>query len=136
MSFEIETLATQPVRTFFKIKVVRAQGVLRRKTTIDLNYHMTAEKGAYSFLPHFIKRLCNNVFSELPKDDYKTRRHYARNLCKSLVKECPDCVQILHVTKAPETPTKLNYLTSHFAEDVVGNLQALCTALDGDPNKV
>lgn len=139
-SIEREVLANQPTRAFLQPKEANARGILRHNMALYLSYRMMAEKGAYNFLPRFLKKVFDAACPELSHNCHYRKTEHARTLCRLLVKNDPKLVQRLIMVKAPETSAKRVDLTEHFSEDMLstniavaaaafGNLDSLRTAL-------
>ena len=125
----MESLASWPTRAFLQTKEARAQGKLRKDTALYLRHRMTVDKSAYNFLLRFMRELCGTVGSDLPEDDYKNRKQYAKTLC-GLLSGCSRRIfRACLLLKHWRLPAKLNLMSS-FSEDEVGNRVAAAASVD------
>lgn len=103
-SIEFECLANQPTRAFLRPGIASAKNIFRSNMTLYLSYRMTAEKGAYNFLPRLMMKILDTAYQGLPERDHNLRRQHARTLCKLLVEGDPKQVELFLTTKSPEHP--------------------------------
>ncbi|KAJ4336134.1 hypothetical protein N0V95_008695 [Ascochyta clinopodiicola] len=144
-SIEFETLANQPIRAFLRANETSACSILKNNAALYLSYRVKALKGAYSFIPLFMKMICDTTTVGLAEGNYQTRKQYERDLCRLLFKETTTA-KILLTIKSPARSTKYSYCVSLFDKDLfsnqiaaaaaVGDLQALRTALYNDPRRI
>lgn len=118
-SIEYECLANQPTRALLRPGSASAKNILRSDMDLYLSYRVTAEKGAYNFLPRLMNKILDTAYHGLPERGHNLRRQHARTLCKRIVEQRPKRAELLLTTKSPETSKKLEFIIERLSEDPI-----------------